>query len=212
MDHDGHRKRLAGVGARVGFRNGRACATSHGRFVRAVPDCRGELTRNWPRMNADIHGLESENGIWGAAQVTSFKLVSISYPRQSAFICGCLLFLILVQPTSAQHGGKAEPNRIEFKHGATSTTVSGVVRGDEEAEYVLSAKKGQRLIVKLSSMPAKSSVFQLLGEDNDTLGLEYDANFNVSLVTPKTGDYFINVKRPTEAKGTSRYRLTVTIR
>jgi hypothetical protein len=122
------------------------------------------------------------------------------------------LILMSAAIAFAQHGGKAEPNRIEFKRGANSTTVSGTVRGDEEAEYVLSAKQGQRLIVKIASWPAKSSVFQLLGEDNDTLGLEYDANFNVSLVLPKTGDYFINVKRPTEARGTSRYRLSVTIR
>lgn len=143
--------------------------------------------------------------------MNSFKPVSISYPRQSAFICGCL-FLLAATTAIAQHGGKAEPNRIEFKRGATSTTVSGVVRGDEEAEYVLSAKQGQKLTIKLTSVPAKSSVFQLLGEDNDTLGLEYDANFNVSLVLPKTGDYFISVKRPTETKGTSRYRMTVTLR
>ena len=136
-----------------------------------------------------------------------------SYPRQSAFICGCVLVLFCAaQSVTAQNGGKAEPNRIEFKRGATSTIVSGVVRGDEEAEYVLSAKQGQRLTIKLTSVPAKSSVFQLLGEDNDTLGLEYDANFNYSGVLPKTGDYFINVKRPTEAKGASRYRMTVTVR
>ena len=138
---------------------------------------------------------------------------SFSNPRPSAFICGLFFFLVTTAATPvAQHGGKAEPNRIEFKRGATSTTLSGVVRGDEEAEYVLSAKKGQRLIIKLTSVPAKSSVFQLLGEDNDTLGLEYDANFNVALALAKTGDYFINVKRPTDAKGTSRYRLRVTIR
>jgi len=112
----------------------------------------------------------------------------------------------------AQRGGKAEPNRIEFKRGTDSTTISDTVRGSEEAEYVLAAKKGQRLIIKLTSAPAKSSVFQLLGEDNDTLGLEHDANFEYSGILPKTGDYFINVKRPTEAKGTSRYRLTVTVR
>ena len=86
------------------------------------------------------------------------------------------------------------------------------MRGDEEAEYVLGAKKGQRLIIKLTSIPVKSSVFQLLGEDNDTLGLEHDANFEYSGVLPKTGDYFINVKRPTEARGTSRYKLTITVR
>ena len=112
----------------------------------------------------------------------------------------------------AQHGGKAEPLRIEFKRGATSTTINGAVRGSEEAEYVLAAKKGQRLIIKLTSAPVKSAVFQLLGEDNDTLGLEYDANYDYSGVLPKTGDYFINVRRPTESKGTSRYRLTVTVR
>ena len=123
-----------------------------------------------------------------------------------------ILILIACSGAMAQRGGKAEPNRIEFKRGTDSTTISDTVRGSEEAEYVLAAKKGQRLIIKLTSAPAKSSVFQLLGEDNDTLGLEHDANFEYSGILPKTGDYFINVKRPTEAKGTSRYRLTVTVR
>jgi hypothetical protein len=123
-----------------------------------------------------------------------------------------LLILLTCAAAMAQHGGKAEPGRIEFKRGTTSTVVSDTIRGDEEAEYVLAAKKGQRLIIKLTSVPVKSSVFQLLGEDNDTLGLEYDANYDYSGILPKTGDYFINVKRPTTAKGTSRYRLTVTVR
>ena len=122
------------------------------------------------------------------------------------------LFLICSSAAMAQHGGKAEPNRIAFKRGATSTTINGVIHGDEQAEYVLAAKKGQRLIIKLTSVPVKSSVFQLLGEDNDTLGLEHDANFGYSGVLPKTGDYFINVSRPTQSKGTSRYKLTITIR
>ncbi len=133
--------------------------------------------------------------------------------RKSAFICGSFLLLLSAGALAlAQRGGKAEPLRIEFKRGATSTTINGVVHGSEEAEYVLAAKKGQRLVIKLTSVPVKSSVFQLLGEDNDTLGLEHDANFDYSGVLPKTGDYFITVSRPTEAKGTSRYRLTVTIR
>ncbi|SRR6266571_4284225 len=136
---------------------------------------------------------------------------SFSYLRKSALICGCF-FLLAATTALAQRGGKAEPNRIEFKRGATSTTISGVVRGDEQAEYVLSAKKGQRLIIKLTSVPVKSSVFQLLGEDNDTLGLEHDANFDVAIDLPKTGDYFINVRRPTEAKGTSRFKFMVTVR
>ena len=140
------------------------------------------------------------------------KSSSSSYLRTSAFICGSfVLFSCAAAATFAQRGGKAEPQRIEFKRGTTTTTISDTVRGDEEAEYVLAAKKGQRLIIKLTSVPVKSSVFQLLGEDHDTLGLEYDANSSYSGVLPKTGDYFINVKRPTEAKGTSRYKLTVTV-
>src|SRR2546423_11303395 len=130
---------------------------------------------------------------------------------KSVFICGSLL-VFLCGTATAQRGGKAEPNRIEFKRGATSTTTSGVVRGDEEAEYVVSAKKGQRLAIKIASAPAKSSVFQVLGEDNDTLGLEYDAHFDVSIVLPKDGDYFINVKRPTSTKGSSRFKLAIAIK
>src|SRR5258707_5339570 len=139
--------------------------------------------------------------------------LALSNLCKSVFICGSFLLVLSTGgAASAQRGGKAEPLRIEFKRGATSTTISDTVRGSEEAEYVLAAKKGQRLIIKLTSAPAKSSVFQLLGEDNDTLGLEHDANFEYSGILPRTGDYFINVKRPTEAKGSSRYKLTVTIR
>src|SRR5215831_2411238 len=134
-------------------------------------------------------------------------------PRKFALICGSLLFLIcLAAPALAQHGGKAEPLRIEFKRGATSTTVSGSVRNSEEYEYVLAAKKGQRLWIRITSTPVKSSVFQLLGEDQDTLGLEHDANFDVSIVLPKDGDYFINVSRPTTTKGSSRFTLAIAIK
>src|SRR4051794_32063597 len=136
-----------------------------------------------------------------------------SYLRKSAFICGCLLFLsFTAAPAFPQHGGKAEPLRIEFKRGASSTTVSGSVRQDEQYEYVLGAKKGQRLTIKITSTPVKSSVFQLLGEDQDTLGLEHDANFNVSLVLAKDGDYLIFVSRPTSVKGKSNFTLMITIK
>ena len=112
----------------------------------------------------------------------------------------------------AQHGGKAEPLRIEFKRGTNSTTISGSVRGSEQAECVLAARKGQTLIIKLTSVPRRSSVFQILGPDNDTLGLEYDANWDYNGKLPKTGDYFITVVRPAQSRGSSKYMLTVTVR
>ena len=58
------------------------------------------------------------------------------------------------------------------------------------------------MVIKITSVPAKSSVFQIVGPDNDTLGLEHDANFDYSGTLPKTGDYFITVSRPTQSKGT----------
>src|SRR5215831_17209314 len=122
------------------------------------------------------------------------------------------LFAMSGSAAFAQHGGKAEPLRIEFKRGTNSTMVSGSVRNDEEYEYVLAAKKGQRLTIKITSTPVKSSVFQLLGEDNDTLGLEHDANFDVSIVLPKDGDYYINVRRPTSTRGSSRFTLAISIK
>ena len=89
------------------------------------------------------------------------ELGVLFYLRRSAFICGCFAFLLFTAaPAFAQHGGKAEPQRIEFKRGATSTSVSGNVRNDEQYEFVLGAKKGQRLSVKITSTPVKSSVFQ----------------------------------------------------
>jgi hypothetical protein len=127
-------------------------------------------------------------------------------------VAAALLILIACSAAMAQGGGKAEPNRIEFKRGTTSTTISGIVRGDEQAEYVLGAKKGQTLIIKLTSVPVKSSVFQLLGPDNDTLGLENDANYDYSGTLPKTGDYSITVPRPTQSKGMSKFQLTVSAR
>ena len=135
------------------------------------------------------------------------------YLRKSAFIFSCFIILVCAAAAVlAQHGGKAEPLRIEFKRGATSTTVSESVRNSEEMEYVLGAKKGQRLTIKITSTPVKSSVFQLLGENQDTLGLEHDANFDVSIVLPKDGDYFINVSRPTSANGRSRFTLSISIK
>ena len=125
-----------------------------------------------------------------------------------AFLFVSIAFTVV----AAQHGGKAEPNRIEFKRGATSTTISGVVRGDEQAEYVLSAKQGQRLVIKLNSTPAKSSCFDLTGPDGADMGLEYDCNWNYSKPLPATGDYFLTVSRPSQAKGTSRYRMTITVK
>jgi hypothetical protein len=128
-----------------------------------------------------------------------------------------LLPILLLMPSAwstslAQVGGKAEPLLIEFKRGMTSTTINGKVRGTEEAEYVLAAKKGQKLTIKLISVPRRSSVFDLKAPENADLGLEYDANYDYNGTLPKTGDYLITVVHPTTSPGTSSYKLVVSVR
>src|SRR5687767_10207946 len=135
-----------------------------------------------------------------------------SYLCKSAFICGSLLLLFLAASETRAQGGKAEPNRIEFKRGTTSTTVAGTVRNDEQAEYVVSAQLGQRLVIKLTNVPAKSACFDLQGPDGSDVGLETDCNWSYSKVLQATGDFFITVARPSQRRGTSRYRLTVTVK
>lgn len=133
--------------------------------------------------------------------------------RFLAWIVGVLFIFMLVPAISlAQRGGKAEPNRIEFKRGTSTSTISDVVHNDEEAEYVLSVRQGQRLTIKLTNLPAKSSCFDLKGPDGVDLGLEFDCNWNYSKVLPATGDYFLVVSRPSRGKGSSRYKMTITIR
>jgi hypothetical protein len=111
-----------------------------------------------------------------------------------------------------QGGGKAEPKRIEFKRGTTTTTVFDKIKDDQQAEYVLSARKGQRLTIRLTSVPYRSAVFDLKAPGDADLGLEYDANYSFNKILPVTGDYQIIVVRPTDAEGTANYKMVITIR
>ena len=111
-----------------------------------------------------------------------------------------------------QGGGKAEPKRIEFKRGTTTTTVVDKIKNDEEAEYVIAARKGQRLTIRLTSTPYRSAVFDIKAPGDADLGLEYDANYTFNKILPATGDYFIIVDRPTTSKGTANYKMVITIR
>ena len=113
---------------------------------------------------------------------------------------------------SAQQGGKAEPKRIEFARGSQTAVLNDQISGRVEAEYVVAARKGQRLTIHLSSTPRRSSVFDLTAPGSADLGLEYDANYDFNKVLPVSGDYLITVVRPTTSPGKSTYRLVVTLR
>ena len=122
------------------------------------------------------------------------------------------VILLPARVSLSQGGGKAEPKRIEFKRGTTTTTVVDKIKNDEEAEYVLAARKGQRLTIRLTSTPYRSAVFDIKAPGDADLGLEYDANYSFNKILPATGDYFITVDRPTTSKGTANYKMVITIK
>ena len=134
--------------------------------------------------------------------------------RVSTIFCGAAIAVLLVSANDvlAQGGGKAEPKRIEFKRGTTTTTVVDKIKNDEEAEYVIAARKGQRLTIRLTSTPYRSAVFDIKAPGDADLGLEYDANYTFNKILPATGDYFISVDRPTTSKGTANYKMVITIK
>lgn len=122
-----------------------------------------------------------------------------------------ILLLCLSTVTVAQNGGKAEPLRIEIKRGATSTKVKGKIRGDEQAEYVFAARKGQQITITLTSQPGQSALFDLRAPD----GVDYKFKYNGrtwSGLAPTSGDYFVKVIRQTGKAARSAYSLTLTIR
>jgi hypothetical protein len=123
--------------------------------------------------------------------------------RKLAF--GTALLVLASIPALAQ---KAEPLRIEFKKGATSAAINDKVRGDEEAEYVVAAKKGQRFSVKLTSSPRRSSCFDFRAEQASAPS-QQDCNYEYAQTVPQTGDYLITVVRRTSGAGTSAYKLSV---
>ena len=108
--------------------------------------------------------------------------------------------------TSKESGG----TRISFGSGGNSATLNGaVVRGDT-ATYLVTAKEGQTMTVKISSTE-DNAVFKIEDSDGEFLegaGDEDDAKtFKGEL--PDDGDYKIIVGG---TRGNATYKLTVTIK
>lgn len=99
--------------------------------------------------------------------------------------------------------------RIKFAKGKSSATMSNaVIRGDRDI-YILGAKAGQRMTVRITSIE-DNAVFQIEdphGEYLENAG-EGDAR-SVTTRLPDSGDYRIVVGG---TRGNATYRLTVLIR
>ena len=107
----------------------------------------------------------------------------------------------------AQHGGKAEPLRIKFAAGRSSSTLTGSLSNAEEMEYVFSATKGQKVTIKNT----RSSLFdfRVFSEENFPEG-DFDSSPIYTFVIPATGDYNFSVRKK-QVRTPRRARFTVTL-
>jgi len=55
----------------------------------------------------------------------------------------------------AQNGGKAEPLRVKFAKGKTAAVLSGMLKQNQEMEYIFRAKQGQKVMARIVSTVPK---------------------------------------------------------
>ncbi len=124
-----------------------------------------------------------------------------------------ICMFVSVTPGIAQGGGKAMPERIEFEKGKSGKTVTGSLSNNEEQEYILTAREGQKLQIWISSRPrGKYHSFSILGVEGVDYTTDYDSNYSLTTILPDSGDYLITVKkRPTKKQRSAKYYLTVKI-
>lgn len=124
---------------------------------------------------------------------------------------GLGLFMLLFVLGSA---GFAAPDgitkRVKFAKGKSSVTLSNsVIRGDRDT-YILGAKAGQRMTVRITALE-NNAAFEIEGPRGDYLegAGEGDDATRITVSLPASGDYRIIVGG---TRGNASYRLTVSIR
>lgn len=121
-----------------------------------------------------------------------------------------LLCLLASSAAMAQHGGKAEPKRIEFATGKSSTTQAGTLSNGQEMEYVFAAREGQTVTIRNS----RTSLFDFrVFNEEFELETEFESSPVLSFTLPGTGDYMLFVrKKQVRSPRTARFSLTLTIK
>lgn len=100
--------------------------------------------------------------------------------------------------------------RVRFAKGKSSATISGaVIRGDQDT-YIIGAKSGQMMSVKITALE-NNAVFDIKGPDGEYLqdAGETDDATSITVDLPYTGDYRITVGG---TRGNATYKLTISIK
>lgn len=120
-----------------------------------------------------------------------------------------VFLLIGTVHVSAQHGGKAEPNRIKFAAGTSNKTLTGRLRNGQEMEYVFGASKGQ--IVTIKNAGWRIFDFRVFSEENFPEG-DFDSSPTYSFEIPENGDYMLFVRKKVAGPSSARFSITLSIK
>ena len=121
-----------------------------------------------------------------------------------------ILCLFATAAAFAQHGGKAEPMRIEFAAGKSSKTLTETLSNGQEMEYVFAARKGQTVTIRNS----RTSLFdfRVFNQEFD-FETEFESSPKLTFEAPETGDYLFFVrKKQVRSPRTARFSLTLAIK
>lgn len=116
-------------------------------------------------------------------------------------------------PAAAQDHSRTE--RVQFARGASSATLHGNVHGYDSVDYVVGARRGQTMTVRMQTTNA-SAYFNVLPSRGDGTALDGAANVvDWRGVLPSSGDYVVRVylmRNAARRDEHANYTLTVGVR
>ncbi len=122
-----------------------------------------------------------------------------------ALIAAALLSAAAGVPATAQ---RTTAERVRFQPGRTTAVLRGKVTGRVSRDYLLNAREGQRMTVRLSGQ--SGAVFNISSPDRTGLSQLQIRDWEGEL--PLTGTYRIHVEGETENLPARSYTLEIAIR
>ena len=133
--------------------------------------------------------------------------------KPAAFAVAAAMTAVLALPAGAQDHSRTE--RVQFARGASSATLHGNLHGYDTVDYVLGARRGQTLNVRLQPTNA-SAYFNVTKQGADEalfVGSTSGTSFRGRL--PSNGDYVVRVylmRNAARRDEHANYTLTVGVR
>jgi hypothetical protein len=119
-----------------------------------------------------------------------------------------VFFATLLLATCAFAAQKGLTKRVRFTRGRTTAVLKNSVMRGTVDRYLLGARKGQQIIVHITSVE-NNAVFDIYTPQGGTLAGEGEDSTDWSGTLPQDGDYIIEVGG---TRGNATYTLEVTIR